>query len=109
MAKIPDNYNQEFPARMADGRFMTDYSPSCDRNSFYQRNMTSWQYRMFLTSKADSVLENEHNMDQEEFGCSDCSNNVFIPKNEYEQKCDGSKCNISLVNPNGQGIDTKFV
>ena len=40
MAKIPDNYNQEFPARMADGRFMTDYSPNCDRNSFYQRNMT---------------------------------------------------------------------
>ena len=35
--------------------------------------------------------------------------NEFIPKNEYEQKCDGSKCNINLVNPNGQGIDTKFV
>ena len=37
MAKIPDNYNQEFPARMADGRFMTDYSPNCDRNSFLSK------------------------------------------------------------------------
>ena len=48
-------------------------------------------------------------VDEEEFGCSDCSKNVFIPKNEYEQKCDGVKCNVNFVNQNGHGIDTKFV
>ena len=35
---------------------------------------------MFLTNMVDSILENDYNMDQEEFGCDDCSKNVFIPK-----------------------------
>lgn len=109
MAKVPDNNKPKFPARMSDARFMTDWAPNCQRNLFYQQNMTSWQYRMFLTNMGDSVLESEHKMDEEEFGCSDCSKNVFIPKNEYEQKCDGVKCNVNFVNQDGQGIDTKFV
>lgn len=113
MSKVPDNFylekGKEFPARMSDGRFMTDYSPNCQRNLFYQKDMTSWQYRMYLTNMADTILEKEHDMDEEEFGCNDCSKNVFIPKNEYEQKCDGVRCNVNFVNQNGHGIDTKYV
>ena len=113
MSKVPDNFylekGKEFPARMSDGRFMTDYSPNCQRNFFYQKDMTSWQYRMYLTNMADTILEKEHDMDEEEFGCNDCSKNVFIPKNEYEQKCDGVRCNVNFVNQNGHGIDTKYV
>ena len=68
-----DNNNHDFTARMSDGRFITDYSPNCELNRKLQNNMTSWQYRMFLTNMADSILESEHKLDEEEFGCSDCS------------------------------------
>ena len=49
MDKVPDNFFKDFPARMSDGRFITDYTPNCQLNLEFQQNMTSWQYRSFLT------------------------------------------------------------
>ena len=51
MSKVPDNFYKEFPARMSDGRFITNYHPICETNSMAQGNMTSWQYKLFLTRK----------------------------------------------------------
>ena len=34
-----DNNIFEFPARMSDGRFITDYSPNCMLNNKYQQSM----------------------------------------------------------------------
>ena len=35
---IPDNFFTTFPARMSDGRFMTDYRPNCLLNDILKQN-----------------------------------------------------------------------
>ena len=57
--KIPDNFNKDFPARMSDGRFITDYTSACQHNLFYQQGTNSWQYRMFLTTNGINVINDE--------------------------------------------------
>ena len=34
--KIPDNFNKDFPARMSDGRFITDYTRHANTIYFQQ-------------------------------------------------------------------------
>ena len=55
MSKVSDNVNSDFPARMSDGRFITDYSPICQYNLAIQKDMTSWQYKTYLTRYADQI------------------------------------------------------
>ena len=107
-SKIPDNVNKDFPARMADGRFITDYSSACQHNLFYQQGMNSWQYRMFLTTNGVNVINDELAFDEETFGCSDCSKD-FVPKVRFEQDCSKDFCLINEVIPNGIGIDQKKI
>ena len=57
MSKISDNYHEDFPARMSDGRFITNYHPNCEMNGEIQKNMTSWQYRTFLTRYTDNLMD----------------------------------------------------
>ena len=35
--QVADNFFDDFPARMADGRFITDYSPNCDNNMKHKK------------------------------------------------------------------------
>ena len=49
MSKVPDNVKSDFPARMSDGRFITDYTPNCQHNLAIQKDMTSWQYKTYLS------------------------------------------------------------
>tara|TARA_B110000285_G_scaffold235106_1_gene314885 strand:- start:963 stop:1352 length:390 start_codon:yes stop_codon:yes gene_type:complete len=107
-SKIPDNFNKDFPARMADGRFITDYSSSCQHNLFYQQGMNSWQYRMFLTTNGIKIINDELAFDEEEFGCSDCSKD-FVPEVRFEQDCSNDNCLINEVNPAGIGIQQKKI
>ena len=102
--KVPDNFNKDFPARMSDGRFVTDYTSSCQHNLFYQQGMNSWQYRMFLTTNGINVIDNELQGDAEEFGCCDCSHD-FVPSTRFEQDCSKDYCLINEVNPEGIGIE----
>ena len=57
MDKVTDNFFKDFPARMSDGRFITNYSPNCQQNLIYQNNMTSWQYRAYLTKMANQISQ----------------------------------------------------
>ena len=37
--KVPDNFHADFPARMADGRFMTDFTSNCILNTLRKEKM----------------------------------------------------------------------
>ena len=94
-----DNNYHYLSARMSDGRFLTDYSPNCDMNRKYQGNMTSWQYRMFLTNNTSLILDNKTGE------CVDCKGNAPVNP-RYRQTCskDGN-CMVDEINPNGIGLE----
>lgn len=58
--KIPDNRYPQFPARMADGRLLTDYRSPCIIDSILQKNnsiTSSEEYRQFLINNASKIVE----------------------------------------------------
>ena len=99
-----DNFNNAFTAKMSDGRFITDYSPNCELNNKYQKNMTSFQYRTFITNNTTNIMDNERDDLFNKYLCNSCQgNNEVLPK--YEQKCNlNGKCNLNIINQNGIGL-----
>ena len=51
------NFFDDFPARMADGRFITDYSPNCDNNMKHKKELSGWEYRQYLTNNAETIMQ----------------------------------------------------
>tara|TARA_B100001094_G_scaffold204307_1_gene198220 strand:+ start:382 stop:702 length:321 start_codon:yes stop_codon:yes gene_type:complete len=100
---MTDNY-KGFPARMSDARFMTNWTPSCLANKIMQGEMNSYDYRMHLMRSAETIFENIKKVNEEKYGCSDCSK-VPIPETKSYQDCWGPNCLINKVNPKGIGID----
>lgn len=103
MSKVSDNYHKDFPARMSDGRFITDYSPNCQMNGVIQQNMTSWQYKTYLSRYSDKLMKETNSINNTLYGCNNC-NNVPLPV-QSKQLCLPSGCQINVINNNGLGID----
>ena len=103
MNKTTDNFFKDFPARMSDGRFITDYTPNCQLNLEFQQNMTSWQYRSFLTKMGNELRKQEMLENEQLYGCDICHQDSGVG-HRYEQLCNENGCTIKEVNPNGIGI-----
>ena len=105
MAQVTDNFYNDFPARMSDGRFITDYAPNCDINMKMKKEMTSFEYRKYLTENAETIMQQIITNNEELFGCKNCHTTV-IPNNKTKQVCtENGKCNLVEVDPEGIGID----
>ena len=52
---------KEFPARMSDGRFITNYNSSCVSNLLMSNGMNSYTYRQMLINNADKLMDDERN------------------------------------------------
>jgi hypothetical protein len=105
MEKVSDNVLHDFPARMSDGRFITNYYPNCELNAGIQNNLSSWQYRQLLTKDSNNVLNMMNRFNKELFGRGSTSGGlkgVFKPR--YEQKCSINGCAIKEIDPSGFGI-----
>ena len=99
-----DNFVTDFPARMSDGRFMTDYSTNCDMNFNFKNNLSSWEYRALLTKNGSTIMDNTAQLNELKYGCESCKVN-FTPDARYVQKCDIGGCEIVQQNPSGFGIE----
>ena len=104
MSKIPDNFHKDFPARMSDGRFITDYYPNCSMNLSAQKNMSSWQYKLFLTRNATQIMGSIRDFNHKKYGCDNCNDPSIPLQNQYLQDCTNYACHISEVNPKGVGL-----
>jgi hypothetical protein len=104
MSKIPDNFHKDFPARMSDGRFITDYYPNCSMNLSAQKNMSSWQYKLFLTRNATQIMGSIRDFNHKKYGCDNCNDPSIPLQNQYLQNCTNYACHISEVNPKGVGL-----
>ena len=86
MERVSDNFNNDFPARMSDGRFMTNYWPNCALNSSIQGEMSSYLYRQFLMNNASSLMTNMNKIHKAEYGCDTCFPEIKInPQSRYLQ------------------------
>ena len=104
MSKVSDNVNSDFPARMSDGRFITDYSPICQYNLAIQKDMTSWQYKTYLTRYADQIMSNINSNNIKYYGCETCDSSKTVLPPKVKQDCTKGKCNMGIINNNGLGM-----
>ena len=104
MSKVPDNFYKEFPARMSDGRFITDYYPNCAMNLSAQKNMSNWQYKLFMTRNAVKIMDSIKEYDHNRYGCNNCNDPSIPLTNQFLQKCENESCRIEQVDPNGLGL-----
>ena len=104
MAKVPDNFYKDFPARMSDGRFITDYYPNCSMNLSAQKNMSSWQYKLFLTRNASDIMQTLRDFNHSKYGCDNCNDPSIPLQNQYLQECTNVACHIKETNPKGAGL-----
>lgn len=103
------------PSRMSDGRAFTDYRPRCAINAEIMQlvskaNMmqSSYESRMYLQQNADSVMEMQRNMANQNLApCAPCTRpnsdvGTMLPE-RYVVRCNGVTCSRSEVNPFGLG------
>ena len=103
----PNNYYEDCPALMSDGRFITSYLPNCEMNNnvaklYSGKPLTSWEYTYYLTNeagKANNYFLNKYN---EEYGCKAYPYKIIEPK--LKQDCTIDNCVINDINPPGMAM-----
>ena len=84
--KTSNNKYFDCPPRMDDGRHFTDYRPSSYVNDlirYTNKVMSSNQYRQFMISNGEKIMELNNKYNDMKNGCSEC-NATMIPT---ETKC----------------------
>tara|TARA_Y100000590_G_C15739353_1_gene1019705 strand:+ start:4275 stop:4604 length:330 start_codon:yes stop_codon:yes gene_type:complete len=105
MEQVTDNFHNDFPARMSDGRFITNYFPNCDINRKMKKEMSSFEYRKYLIENTETLMQEINSTNEKLFGCKNCHTTV-IPHNHLKQVCkDNGVCDLIEVDPSGIGID----
>lgn len=104
MSKVPDNFYKDFPARMSDGRFITDYHPNCSMNLSAQKNMSSWQYKLFLTRNTNNIMGAIKDYNHSRYGCENCNDPSIPLQNQFLQECVNESCHIKQVDQSGLGL-----
>ena len=83
-----DNFHKGCPAKMSDGRYLTDYRTSTRREEYvkYVNNIIrDDDYRLFLQQNAEQIMDNEWKYDKKYRACwvNECVHNypsrVFPP------------------------------
>jgi|TARA_B110001469_G_scaffold105784_1_gene105297 hypothetical protein len=97
-----DNFHLDFPARMADGRQFTDYRPSCLLN-LPEKNMTTFQYRQYLTHNANKIMGNYNDINKAITGCKVCSDYEIVPA-YLAVECNKNTCTRSINDKSGVGM-----
>lgn len=120
-----DNKYLSCPPRMADGRHFTDYRPSCELNDLirFDNNISnSFQYRLFLTSKAEELMNKNREAaclmnccgpcpptatSNEKFmNCPGIGSGTMLPEQSM-WVTDGRMMKMELNDPNGLGTGRK--
>tara|TARA_Y100001954_G_scaffold198043_1_gene215225 strand:+ start:15 stop:335 length:321 start_codon:yes stop_codon:yes gene_type:complete len=101
--KVPDNFHADFPARMADGRFMTDFTSNCILNTLRKEKMSAWEYRTHLINNAEQIMQQINEKNESMYGCQECHRTV-LPAPNAKQVCTDSGCEIVNVEDGGIGL-----
>ena len=95
---------KDFPARMSDGRFITNYNSNCVDNQKRSNGMNSYTYRQMLINNAEKIMDETRKGYEKNFSCDSCYK-MIIPKTKYVQDCSGETCTIKQQSVGGLGIN----
>ena len=117
MSCIKSSNNKFFnsSARMSDGRLFTDYRPNHEINKHIVNNNNienTHNYRMFLTSNAEEIIERNKNYIYLKNGIYDCKQPYKTGTMLSEKTrvvCDPHKCSSILIDKNGFGEGRQYV
>jgi hypothetical protein len=101
--KVPDNFHADFPARMSDGRFMTDFNTNCILNTLRKEKLSAWEYRTHLINNAEQIMNEINEKNEQLYGCQECHRTV-LPAPNAKQVCTDSGCEIVKVEDGGIGL-----
>jgi hypothetical protein len=108
MSKVTDNVELGFPARMSDGRVITDWRPNCYMNNGLGQNMGSWQYRTHLMRNASQIHSELLNNVKKDTECTNCTG-APVPNFRTEVDCTKQNiCYYNILDKGGLGQKTKF-
>ena len=102
--RVTDNFHPDFPARMSDGRFMTDHRTNCILNTLRKEKMSAWEYRTHLINNAEQIMKEINDENEKKYGCQECHRTV-LPAPNAKQVCTESGCEIVEVDSTGIGLE----
>ena len=108
--KTSDNRNLQCPARMSDGRSMTDYRPSNYINDLIRADnniSNSLHYRVFLQNNASALMDRHRQVACQQNCCGPCPAtkegfDTMLPE-QYMFVTDGRTSKMVLNDVNGLG------
>jgi len=107
--RVTDNKFFQCPARMADGRGITDYRPNCLMNNKLivgQQINNSLDYKQYLVNNA-TVIMNKQRKDACDINCcTSCGEDTAVPL-KAEIECKDGNCDIKQLDMNGVGTGVK--
>lgn len=103
------------PPLMSDGRHFTDYRPRCniihDMVKREDKNMSSYEYRQYLISNADSIMEKNRSTAIDKMACAPCKEpyevGTMLPEKE-KTTCNMNTCATASFEPSGLGRGRNF-
>ena len=101
--RATDNYWMDFPAKMQDGRGLTDWKSSCIMNE-KSLGMDSFTYRNHLTRNGLHIMKNNTKIINELGGCGKCSDYSVIPP-YLAVKCNEDTCIQHVYDETGLGAE----
>jgi hypothetical protein len=102
-SRATDNYWMDFPAKMQDGRGLTDWKSSCIMNE-KSLSMDTYTYRNYLTNNALGIMKNNTKIINELGGCGKCSDYSVIPP-YLSLDCNEDKCIQKIYSETGLGAE----
>ena len=117
--RTTDNKYLSCPPRMADGRHFTDYRPSCeldDRIRFDNNVHNSFQYRQFVTTHAEELMNKNRHEACIQNCCGPCTGTdkemldsvgTMLPEQSMFVT-DGRIMKMRLNDPNGIGTGRQY-
>ena len=110
--RVDERFRLDFPSKMSDGRQLTDYRSNCLIN-LMEKNMTTYQYRLFLKHNTDEIMNNYMNINTfinnpnwNPEKCTTCSD-TMIAASYLPFSCNGEQC-ITDINKTA-GVGDYFV
>ena len=107
--RVDPRFRLDFPGKMNDGRQLTDYRSICLSN-LREKNMTTYQYRLFLKHNADEIMSNYNNINTfinnpnwNPEKCTTCSDSM-VASSFLPFSCENEDC-ITRINPNANAGD----
>jgi len=106
--KVSDNFVLDFPARMSDGRLFTDYKSSGILNLYEKELNSTLEYRTYLQSNAEKIINNNYNVAESLANCNSCPGYEIVDS-KILLSCNKETCSQSINNDNGLGIEVQYV